>query len=191
MANRAYLISNTGNAAIAFENLTDESVLVASNYHIPILWLAMFTKHDIVRVTTEIQDEDGNFTREEYPLLLVNSQIGKQRVIEREKTLFTILPLELKQYFQEWITFLNSVTSKYIALETCEIWIMEDDFEDKLRKYLDSFDSLNVKDWEEILEQASMSINSLFKKVSYDPNTVKFNMRGYKWVQPVTVTWRD
>jgi hypothetical protein len=183
MANRAYLYATPTSGPI---NPDEHEPLLAANYQIPICWLSGFDESNIVIREVEMCDADGNPTESDrIPFLIASRELALQRSLEREPTIFQIVPSELRTHHQEWIGFLQGLPECFIQLDLSELWAMVDSetFAESLHRDLCAFQESRREAWAELLEQATISADD----GSYDPATVRYGMRGYPW--SATLAW--
>lgn len=158
MANRAYFYC-TGSPE-APKDAQVEPIL-AANYQLPILWLSLFSTGD--RHSTEVEMMNPADQREmvRVPHLTVEFTAGVNRSKARRDLILRMVPSALRNHFDEWIEFLNSLTGTHIHVDVSEVWCM---FE-------------------------SGEFETFLADQTYDADVAKYGLRRYSW--GAQVPWQD
>ena len=173
MANRAYFINHGEDAPVSLDNQKGKWLL-AANYQLPVLWLAMFSEADLKVVSTRMQDAQGNQVIEQMPTLVAAVPEATRRYEERCAVLAAAISDSCRPQVEEWAAFIaTQLTLPFVQLEMTELRIMEEPhaFDNGLREYLSVFASATDPAWDALRSQANLE----------DPQVARYGLRGYPW----------
>ena len=173
MANRAYFINHAEGEPVSLDDQRGQW-LVAANYQIPVLWLAMFSKEDIKTVPTRMHDASGNEVVEHVPSFMAPVAQAVLLYEARRPTLAAVIPERYRPYVDEWEAFIStSLCLPFVQLELTEIRIMEElqHFDLRVVDYLTAFSAASDPRWDDLRAQAALD----------DPQVARYGLRGYPW----------
>jgi hypothetical protein len=194
MANRAMLYLNrSGDPNYEYSEYSD--VLVAASYCIPVLWCSVFAPEDIVwchvRFDSDEREEDIDYEMI-FPGLLTSLPRVRERAIAHRSYFSQFFPDHLNELYDQWLQLLHEEDAPYLQVDTQDIWAMYGDtqqFATKLNTFVRAFEHRDLADLRELLREVNIQLDPVTKQITFDENSVKYYLRGYKWVR--AVSWGD
>lgn len=188
MANRSFLICTDAPAPDHDPIEPGDSARVAGTYTIPVLWLSLFTRGDVVQRALPGGGEGGAAS---YPLLVTSLAAAKSLFARRRPHLARTMPATLAPVIDEWAQLVDQLDGDYVKLETYEIWAMdEEDFVPYLEKIQGLMDDLETAKPEEVAAfLADRQIGADPRASAGYRNTGATLLRGHRWRRPVP--WKD
>lgn len=156
-------------------DLMEDACLLAANYQVPILWLALFDGADVRYVEVPCSDAQGNDVLEKIPTLFASFEKASSAYAARRADLANALGAVHANVLQEWDGFLSStIQASNLQLDLVELWMMYDDPADVL---------LDVQDWiEGVTCQSGHGWQSLCSQAHLDdPEVSRYGLRGFPW----------
>jgi hypothetical protein len=192
MANRTYLISLNSDIPTDDYN-PDQAILAAGSYMIPVFWYSLVDVNNIKNKKAE--SDDG--TTATYPMFIIPTSQAIERAKAKEKQIFSVISKRFVPSFDDWLKLLHSIETKYVHIETLELWMMDEAgvFENEIKNCMAAFNSdaagmlrrlfgkSHSKDWLSLLKQADIDPNNI------ESTTDKFKLHGYQWVRDVP--WKE
>jgi len=160
---------------------TENSIIAAANYQIPVLWLSVFRPSDLLNVEMRLEDAEGNESIGPVPTLHASLEAAKGVYQERRSRLRSLIPEALHPHVDEWETLLASLTDRFVQVDLAEIWMMfsPSEFDAAIRDYLAGVDKTSPQGWQDLLAQANLD----------DPELARYGLRGYQWER--ALPWKD
>jgi len=182
MANRAFFLLHDESSPVADAEERECTVLAASN-QIPLLWLSVFDSTSIHRVSRTVEGEDGEKQSVLVPNLHAALPEALARFMARQEYVQANLPPELRVHVAEWESLLRGAQQRYCQLEPLEVWCMEapEVFEADLSVALAAFADRSLDGWIHLLTDAGFQATQDKTSYRYDPEVVRFGLRGYQW----------
>jgi hypothetical protein len=188
MANRSYLVLQ--DAPDPIDPLEDDTLAVAAaNYALPLLWVAAFRISDLRYVPRVVSDGDGVEETMQVPVLFARRTEAIDLFRARREFLNGNLPPDLVVHVDEFERLLGESTAQFCLLDGFEIWCMDapEIFIANLGESLESFNLRTTVSWSRTLGDAGIVTEG--STFGYDPEVVRFALRGFEWSGPVP--WKD
>lgn len=189
MANRAFLLSlDTPYTAVPPGQEKEESIVAAASYMIPIFWHGLFAEANIAFRRAPI--EDGATV--EYPVFQAPRDEALARLHEFKLRVAPLFPSIPPLLFSVFATVLGATSGKWLAVETSELWMMEEPpaMEQLFRRCTRTAATIPARprpwqfwraplspEWKELLAQANVNFSAR--------RTEPFSLFGYSWIKPV------
>ena len=156
-------------------DLAEDACLLAANYQVPILWLALFDGSDLTYVDVPCTDSEGRDVLEKIPTLFASFEKTSATYAARQADLAKSLGTANADVLLEWEQFLSSgIQASHLQLDLVELWMMYDDPSDLV---------LDVQDWlEGVKFQSGPGWQSLCSQAHLDdPEVSRYGLRGFPW----------
>jgi hypothetical protein len=132
-------------------------------------------------------------TVEEFPYLVVDSTVAKERLQKRKHAILSTIPKVYKPVFYKWQTFVESINKPYIQVEMAEIGIMFESiaaFGDMLFRAIQSIEYLTIDTCNELFfEFVGIKIKKglISNKIVEPENeqSIISHLCGYSWHKEV------
>lgn len=181
MANRTFLIQASTALPFRYDE-TWPDVLLAADNCVPVYWYSLFDSGCFIPNETPLHD-GRVFT---YPCLVTSTEEGRARCLRRRNILERLTPESCKSVLSDWFTFLGTVDSRYLHLNTAEFCMLAEGYYEHLSSSVQAFDwppaaSTFAGDaaWLEMLDMAQIDANDLAGTVT--PS----KLAGYSWNRQV------
>jgi len=174
VANRTYFMAHCNEHATTADVMED-AFLLAANYQVPILWLALFDGSDLRYVDVPCTDSQGNDVLEKIPTLFASFEKASTTYAVRRTGLANALGAANAKVLHEWDGFLSStIQASKLQLDLVELWMMYDDPADVI---------LDVQNWiEGVTCQSGHGWQSLCSQAHLDdPEVSRYGLRGFPW----------
>jgi hypothetical protein len=115
------------------------AVQFVSKYHVPLLWLALYSESDI-KMCQEASQHDAEFV----PHLVCDTKDGLGRLLARQHILIAAFTEHLRPLLLEFHDVVLDADQKFVHLETMDIGGMQatpDSWAEDLKSMLSAFDS--------------------------------------------------
>ncbi len=168
----------------------DGPIVAVSNYVLPVFWCAAFATDDMRARRRSGADVGADTGVASYPVLLTSLAEAKKRAVWRRPLVFEYLPASLERVYDEWLALLDGIDAPYILVDTLELAGLLDpiEFGQLLSSCVRAFEQDRLDDWDELLGQAGINLESAARDVSFDdddPAAIARHLRGDAWVRPV------
>lgn len=169
---------------------SEAHIVAAASYQLPLLWLTLFGADDLTTVTMPLEDAAGHESEGPVPTLHAPFDGACSRYAERRERVHEMLPATLHTHILEWDALQEAISQPNVQLDIAELWMMqsETEFEQDIRTFLGGLD-IGGAPWREVCEQAGLDVDPDTGEVDFDPDLVRFGLRGYQWEAPVP--WTD
>lgn len=135
MANRLFLMATDGTPG---NESAQGTILCAADYTIPLCWLLLFQRGDIVHLYPQGEDA-AKLGR--YPGLACSKQDALRRLGERKAGFLALFGAGFERHFGVWEDFITQADMRYIGVETLELAMLQDfkgELEADLNLYFDA-----------------------------------------------------
>ena len=165
-------------------------MLAASN-QVPLLWLSVFDTRSVHRAPRTVVGDDEQEQSVLVPNLHAPLPEALARFLDRRDYMLANLPAELRVHVAEWESLLRDSASGYCQLDPFEVWCMDapEVFEESLSISLAAFVDRSLNGWIHLLSEAGFQAARDRSGYVYDPDVVRFGLRGYQWNG--LVPWAD
>ncbi len=188
MVGRVFLVgSEADDPSVRYD---DERIVAVSDYALPVFWCGAFSTDDLRACRRSGTNAGANTGTTSYPVLLTSLAEAKKRAIWRRPVVFEYLPASLQPVYDEWLALLDGVDAPYILVDTLGLAGLLDPVElgQLLASCVRAFEQDRLDDWDELLGQAGINLESVARDVSFDdddPAAIARRLRGDRWVRLV------
>lgn len=174
MANRMYLMFHSHDRPTTAE-LAEDACLLAANYLVPVLWIALFDSSDLTYVDVLCTDAEDKDVLESIPTLFTSYAKAHATYAARQAGLAAALGTEHASVLSEWEKFLYSQGQESnLQLDLIELWMLYGDasaVSSEVQEWLEGMRYQSGHGWRKLCDQASLD----------DPRVSKYGLRGYAW----------
>ncbi len=189
MAAQAFLVgSETDDPNVRYDGAGP--IVAVSAYVLPVFWCGAFATDDMRARRRSGAGASADTGAASYPVLLTSLAEAKKRAVWRRPLVFEYLPASLEHVYDEWLALLDSIDAPYILVDTLDLAGLLDpmEFGQRLSSCVRAFEQDRLDDWDELLGQAGINLESAARDVSFDdddPIVIARHLRGDPWVRPV------
>jgi hypothetical protein len=174
LANRTYLLNHDSDVPVVAAEI-EGRCLLAANYQLPILWVALFDKGDLTTVGVPCTNYAGDEVVEKIPTLFTSAEKAKSNYASRRATLIQSMGDESIPFIKEWDAFANTnLSAPYAQVDLVELWMMYDnpaDLSSDVSEWLTAVASPFGTSWDNLCFQACFT----------DPDVRRYGIRGFPW----------
>jgi len=164
-------------------------IVAVSTYVLPVFWCGAFSTDDMRARRRSGAGAGADRDAASYPVLLTSLAEAKKRAVWRGPLVFAYLPASLEHVYDEWLALLDSIDAPYILVDTLELAGLDPvELSQRLSSCVRAFEQDRLDDWDELLGQAGINLESAARDVSFDdddPAAIARHLRGDTWVRPV------